>query len=257
MRKSAIYLMFDFATGAIKIGYSVNPRTRARTLLSDRYSIKLLFHAYMISEEKAISAEWQLHVKYKDSRLQGEWFQLTKEEVDSIVADFQKYENKLDLAVYTLFASQLKAELPSYSISQLQELPAFTSFQKDCEVKMQEIDALRIELEKLSNKAAIDIKKSQKEITEAREAHKKYTVAITKTKYENERLAAYCEKLEEDKTILTNYINAYCEKLEEDKTIPTNYINAYPLPFIVYKWLNNLLLKVSRTGLLGFETRQL
>lgn len=80
-KDSKTYLMHDSNTGYTKIGRSVNPRMRERTLQSEKPSIAL----FAICDELV---EKELHQQYKDKRVRGEWFDLSKDEINDIIADY-------------------------------------------------------------------------------------------------------------------------------------------------------------------------
>jgi hypothetical protein len=69
--KPYVYLMVNTDTSLIKIGFSVNPGYRERTLHSQEPSIHLIA-CWEGSERK----EKELHLKYRDKRVRGEWFRL-------------------------------------------------------------------------------------------------------------------------------------------------------------------------------------
>ena len=75
------YLMHDSNTGYTKIGRSVNPRMRERTLQSEKPSITLFAICYELVEK-------ELHQQYKNKRVRGEWFDLSKDEINDIIADY-------------------------------------------------------------------------------------------------------------------------------------------------------------------------
>lgn len=75
------YLMYDSNTGYTKIGRSVNPMMRERTLQSEKPTITL----FAICDELV---EKELHQQYKDKRVRGEWFDLSKDEINDIIADY-------------------------------------------------------------------------------------------------------------------------------------------------------------------------
>jgi hypothetical protein len=69
------YLMIDHNTGYYKIGKSKSPKFRETTLQSQKPTIELI-HIW----EKDFS-EKQLHEKFSNKRIRGEWFNLTSEDV--------------------------------------------------------------------------------------------------------------------------------------------------------------------------------
>jgi len=75
------YLMVDEHTNYVKIGFSVNPDKRERTLQSEKPTIKLL-HVFSENHER------QLHDKYKQKMVRGEWFNLSEKEVKHIIKSY-------------------------------------------------------------------------------------------------------------------------------------------------------------------------
>lgn len=75
------YLMVD-GNGFYKIGKSFNPEIREQTLQSQNPTIDLI--AFL---EKDIERE--LHLKYKYKRKRGEWFSLSKEDVNFIIKNYK------------------------------------------------------------------------------------------------------------------------------------------------------------------------
>ena len=71
--------MHDPHTGLVKIGRSTDPRVRESTLQSEKPSIKLLFFA-----PAPAALERQLHARYDDKRVRGEWFRLDPSEIEQI-----------------------------------------------------------------------------------------------------------------------------------------------------------------------------
>jgi len=76
------YLMIDKSNNAVKIGKSINPFNREKTLQSEKLSINLL---YILNKD----IETELHRKYKNKRIRGEWFKLSKNELANIVIDYK------------------------------------------------------------------------------------------------------------------------------------------------------------------------
>lgn len=89
-RETFIYIMKDENTGYYKIGRSVNPKKRERTLQSEKPTITLIFSARGLVEE-----EITLHNRYKDTRIRGEWFSLQDYEVQDIISYLTIKEKKL------------------------------------------------------------------------------------------------------------------------------------------------------------------
>ena len=78
------YLMRDSNTGLIKIGKAIDPKFRERTLQSEKPTISLFAVCDNLVED-------ELHKKYSDKRVRGEWFKLSEDEVSGII---KKYDFK-------------------------------------------------------------------------------------------------------------------------------------------------------------------
>lgn len=74
-----VYIMFDSNTGYFKLGRSKNPAYRERTLQSEKPTISIVYFS-----KAEIDIEKQLHEKYKQKRIRGEWFSLTVKDVEEI-----------------------------------------------------------------------------------------------------------------------------------------------------------------------------
>lgn len=72
-RPTYVYIMKDDHNGLYKIGKSVNPKYRERTLQSEKPSIKMVF----FTEERDDFSEYSLHSEFAEFRIRGEWFDLT------------------------------------------------------------------------------------------------------------------------------------------------------------------------------------
>ena len=83
-RKTFVYLMKDKANGLYKIGKSINPQYRERTLQSEKPSIKMVFN----TPERTDFSERSLHIRYAEHRKRGEWFLLTPAQVRCICHNF-------------------------------------------------------------------------------------------------------------------------------------------------------------------------
>lgn len=72
------YLMTDSNTGYTKIGASINPKIRERTLQSEKPTITL----FAICEDMI---ESELHMKFYEKQIRGEWFDLSKKDIDNLI----------------------------------------------------------------------------------------------------------------------------------------------------------------------------
>lgn len=75
-----IYLMRDGHSGLYKIGRSITPKIREKTLLSQAPLVEL--HVYW--KDQPESEEAYLHARFDDKRQRGEWFELDDADVDFI-----------------------------------------------------------------------------------------------------------------------------------------------------------------------------
>lgn len=74
-----VYVMIDKSTGYYKIGRSNNPRTRERTLQSEKPTIEILnIYDSRVKDERA------LHEMFKEKRVRGEWFDLSGSDIQKI-----------------------------------------------------------------------------------------------------------------------------------------------------------------------------
>ena len=76
-RKQKTYIALDHNTGFYKIGKSKNPALREKTLQAEKPTIEVIAVLKKDIEKK-------LHTRFASKRIRGEWFKLTKEEVNSI-----------------------------------------------------------------------------------------------------------------------------------------------------------------------------
>ena len=71
------YLMHDTANCFYKIGKSIKPKYREKTLQSEKPTVELI---HIIDKD----IERKLHNKFKDKRIRGEWFNLNRDDVNYI-----------------------------------------------------------------------------------------------------------------------------------------------------------------------------
>ena len=83
-----VYLMKDKANGLYKIGKSINPKCRERTLQSEKPSIKMVF---TMPEREGFN-ERSLHREYAECRKRGEWFDLTLAQVRFICHNSKNFD---------------------------------------------------------------------------------------------------------------------------------------------------------------------
>ncbi len=76
------YLMTDSNTGYTKIGRSVNPRIREKTLQSEKPTITL----FKVCDK---DIELSLHDRYAAKRIRGEWFNLSEADITNICTEYE------------------------------------------------------------------------------------------------------------------------------------------------------------------------
>jgi hypothetical protein len=84
IKNTNVYIMIDHNTKFYKIGKSINPIQREKTLQSEKPTIELIysFKAYDYDERV-------LQDKYKDKRIRGEWFNLDQYDIDYIKNNYK------------------------------------------------------------------------------------------------------------------------------------------------------------------------
>lgn len=85
-----VYLMHDTALNYRKIGFSVKPSHREKTLQAEKPTIQL--EHYWPGTWKT---EQALHEKFKDKHVRGEWFDLKPSDIAEIKAMFEKEESNV------------------------------------------------------------------------------------------------------------------------------------------------------------------
>ncbi len=75
-----IYLLLDERTGYVKIGRAKDPSSRERTLQSENPCVSMIYRG---SADTRI--EKDLHQEYAEFRVRGEWFKLSRAQIDEII----------------------------------------------------------------------------------------------------------------------------------------------------------------------------
>jgi len=76
-----VYLIKDVRNNSYKIGISITPKMRERTLQSEQPKIKLIAAKKYINRKIAGAIEKALHETYGHKRQRGEWFILDEEDI--------------------------------------------------------------------------------------------------------------------------------------------------------------------------------
>jgi len=78
--------------GLIKIGYSSNFKSRIKSYKTHNSNLNILG---VFQTEKAFNIESRLHKKYKDFRVNGEWFDLPKDVLCELLNYFNDGQEKI------------------------------------------------------------------------------------------------------------------------------------------------------------------
>lgn len=87
-----VYIMRNNDNGAYKIGISKNPEYREHTLQSQEPNVTCIFQLEFESRERARAVEGDMHIKYAEFHIRGEWFAIPHERVSEVMADIVKYK---------------------------------------------------------------------------------------------------------------------------------------------------------------------
>lgn len=77
-----IYLLKDYKSNYCKIGRSIQPKFREKTLKAENPDCRILF----ISPLTNLKIEKKLHSLFKEKRIRGEWFNLNNNDVKMIMS---------------------------------------------------------------------------------------------------------------------------------------------------------------------------
>lgn len=80
-KQTFTYIMLDTVNGFYKIGKSINITKREKTLQSEKPSIKAIFFV-------CGDIEKHLHSLFNNKRIRGEWFNLSKKDIETLIHDF-------------------------------------------------------------------------------------------------------------------------------------------------------------------------
>lgn len=84
-----VYLMKNIGTNKYKIGYSIHPEKRARSLSTPINKIIVIY-----SVNGGIDEERILHYHFKDMRIAGEWFEFKENELNCVKIKMKEIEQK-------------------------------------------------------------------------------------------------------------------------------------------------------------------
>ena len=89
-----VYIMRNNDNGAYKIGISNNPKYREHTLQSQEPNVTCIFQLEFESRERARSVESDMHLKWAEYHLRGEWFAIPHERISEVMGDIIKYRQQ-------------------------------------------------------------------------------------------------------------------------------------------------------------------
>jgi hypothetical protein len=90
MKPCFTYLMFNKKNGLCKIGISENPNYREKTLQSEEPEIETIGKKRFSNRMNAGKLEKELHKKFEDLNVRGEWFQLSEIEIEYVLNVFNE-----------------------------------------------------------------------------------------------------------------------------------------------------------------------
>lgn len=97
-KRRHVYLMKNDRNGFYKIGVSISPKFREKTLQSEEPEVRLIMSVEedpsetQVSLISALDGEDFLHKTFADKRVRGEWFRLDEEDIDCIRGWFSSWE---------------------------------------------------------------------------------------------------------------------------------------------------------------------
>jgi hypothetical protein len=80
-----VYIIRTLNSTHVKIGKTINITNRLKSLYTNIGDIYLFGYIYCVDYSKI---ETELHRKYKDKRIRGEWFDLSKEDIEDISNEY-------------------------------------------------------------------------------------------------------------------------------------------------------------------------
>ena len=88
-----VYIMRNNKNGAYKIGISNNPKYREHTLQSQEPDVSCIFQLEFPSRERARIVEREMHLKYAEYHMRGEWFAIPHDAINQVMIDIVKCSN--------------------------------------------------------------------------------------------------------------------------------------------------------------------
>ena len=85
-----VYIMRNNKNGAYKIGISNDPKYREHTLQSQEPDVSCIFQLAFPSRESARDVEREMHLKYAEYHMRGEWFAIPHETINQVMIDIVK-----------------------------------------------------------------------------------------------------------------------------------------------------------------------
>ena len=85
-----VYIMRNNDNGAYKIGISKSPEYREHTLQSQEPNVTCIFQLEFESRDYARAVERDMHAKYAEYHMRGEWFSIPHNIISQVMADIAK-----------------------------------------------------------------------------------------------------------------------------------------------------------------------
>lgn len=82
-----VYVMRNNTNGAYKIGISNDPKYREHTLQSQEPDVSCIFQLEFPTRESARGVEREMHLKYAEYHMRGEWFAIPHQMINQVMSD--------------------------------------------------------------------------------------------------------------------------------------------------------------------------
>jgi predicted GIY-YIG superfamily endonuclease len=143
MERTAIYIMHDPQRSLYKIGIAKDPTSRVKTIKSTYPFTELKHYTYVPNRETAFAFERSLHDFLDSQRIEGEWFDLTSDQVESLQTNLIKVFPQEEKPKYCGKEKQLNVFIPEELLRKIQR----RKFNEDSSIKGVVIAALEAYLE--------------------------------------------------------------------------------------------------------------
>lgn len=87
-----VYIMRNNDNGAYKIGISNNPEYREHTLQSQEPNVTCIFQVEFPSRDIAREIEHDMHIKYAEYHMRGEWFAIPHDMINQVMIEIMSFK---------------------------------------------------------------------------------------------------------------------------------------------------------------------